>query len=54
MVESYHWQNATALICLLTAVDLESLKHGSILPLAECDRTHLPAYSFGSQVCQTW
>jgi hypothetical protein len=35
-------------------VNLESASYGSILPQAECYRTHLPANSFGSQVCQTW
>jgi hypothetical protein len=54
MVASYHWQNATALTVLFSAVNLEYVIHSSILPLAECYRTHLPAYSCGSRVCQTW
>jgi hypothetical protein len=46
MAASYHWKNATGIHCLLLAVNLESASYGSILPLAECYRTHLLAYSF--------
>jgi hypothetical protein len=53
MVESYHRQNAYALIRLLTPVDRESVKHGSILPLAECYRTYHAVFSCESRVCHT-
>jgi hypothetical protein len=54
MVASYHWQNANELIRRLTPVDRESVKDGSILPLAECYRTYHAVFSCETRVCHTW